>query len=104
MLLLFVEYYLNGLEVYKTHIFFVLFYSFAYLALNWYVTTHIRQIYAVMTWKDNMTYVWAGVAFLVSIVTYFILVAWGKAKSGIYREDDEKRGLRQGGHVSSDRY
>lgn len=102
--LLIIEYYLNGLVLYNTHVFFLVFYSLGYMLMNWYVTTQVRLIYEIMTWKDTETYVWATVATFLNILTFYLLLCWGKNKKGIPRNEHETRGLRNDKHSSDDIY
>ncbi len=79
-MLLLIEFYLDGLLVYKAHLVIVSVYAVLYIAMNVYVTLNVRLVYKIMTWKDTISFVWATLAIAIIIISFFLFNYCGLQK------------------------
>ena len=85
------EYFFDSLQVYKSHVVFMLIYASLYIIMNIFVTLQVRVIYAIMTWRDYESVLWATLTLILFLVSFYLLVWIGKNKRGVSDNDDDER-------------
>ena len=66
----------NTIKPYKRHYFVVLIYLIGYLIVNVIVTVTVRRVYDIISWTSLMSYVYAIIALLLSLIHFSILMLY----------------------------
>ena len=89
------EYFFDAMQVYRSHVLFLLTYAVAYLLLNVIVTLEVRIVYKIITWRDYQSYIWATATLMIMILSFYLLVWIGQKKKGISNDNTESNNLKE---------